>query len=252
MRRRADADLRAGRLPRAAEGYRAWRDSGVDTGAAETALRVVAREHAARSRKAAADFDFARARSELAAAQALAPDAPESIAAGDALARAERARSDAGPKPLTPAAARRLRRLLLEAGAAEARGEWLTPPGDSAFDKLRAARALAPDDAGVRRASARMLPRVRECFEQELRDNRLQRARVCLDARLALEGGSRDADRARVRLAQRWVAMGEERLRAGDIDGARVAHEAARALDPKAEGLQALDERLRAAAPVER
>jgi hypothetical protein len=252
LRRRADADLRAGRLARAADGYRAWRDSGVDTADAETALLAVARAHAARSRKAAADFDFEPARRELAAAQALAPDAPESIAAREALSRAERVRSDAGPKPLTPAAERRLRRWLLEAAAAEARGDWLTPPGDSAFDKLRAARALSPDDAGVRRASARMLPRVRECFEQELRDNRLQRARVCLDARLALEGGSRDADRARQRLAQRWVAVGEERLGSGDVEGARAAHDAARGLDAKAEGLPALTERLRAVVPVER
>lgn len=252
MRRRADADLRAGRLTRAADGYRAWRDSGIDTADAETALGAVARAHAARSRKAAADFEFEVAREALASAQALAPDAPETIAAREALSRAERARTDAGPKPLTAAAERRLRRLLLEAAAAEARGAWLTPPGDSAFDKLRAARALAPDDAGVRRASARMLPRVHECFEQELRDNRLQRARVCLDARLALEGGSRDADRARARLAQRWVAVGEERLGSGDVEGARAAHDAARALDGKADGLQTLSERLRAVAPVER
>lgn len=247
QRRRADADLRAGRLTRAGEGYRAWRASGVETDAADAGLLAVARAHAARAREAAADFRFDRANAELAAAQALAPDAPEWAQVRDALQRAARVRDTAGPRLPPRVLERRLRALLDEAAAAEARGDWLTPPGDSAFDKLRAARALAPDDAGVRRASARMLPRVRECFENELRDNRLQRARVCLDACIALAGDRNEIADARSRLAQRWVAVGEERLGSGDVDGARAAHDAARGLDAGALGLVDFAERLRAA-----
>lgn len=252
VRRRADADLRSGRLARAAEGYRAWRDSGVDNAGADAALAAVARAHAARARKAAADFEFERARDELAAAQALAPDAPELADARAALQRAERAR--AGMIDTTPNAAqrRKVRALLQQAAEAEARGDWLTPPGESAFDTLRAARALAPADPAVRTALARILPRARDCFENELRDNRLQRARVCLDARIALEDDARALADARTRLAQRWIAIGEERLRAGELDAARNAHESARALDPRADGLRAFAERLRAAGAVER
>lgn len=252
VRRRADADLRAGRLTRAAAGYRAWRDSGVDNAGADAALAAVARAHAARARKAAADFEFERAREELAAAQALAPDKPELAEARAALQRAERAR--AGMADDTPNAAqrRKVRALLQQAADAEARGDWLTPPGESAFDTLRAARALAPADPAVRTALARILPRARECFENELRDNRLQRARVCLDARIALEDDARALADARTRLAQRWIAIGEERLRAGELDAARNAHESARALDPRAEGVRAFAERLRAAGAVER
>ena len=252
QRRRADADLRAGRLTRAGEGYRAWRASGVETDAADAGLLAVARAHAARAREAAADFHFDRANAELAAAQALAPDSPEWAPVRDALQRAARARDTAGPRLPPRALERRLRALLDEAAAAEARGDWLTPPGDSAFDKLRAARALAPDDIGVRRASARMLPRVRECFENELRDNRLQRARVCLDASIALAGDRSDTADARSRLAQRWVAVGEERLGGGDVEGARAAHDAARGIDARATGLAEFSERLRAAESVER
>lgn len=252
QRRRADADLRAGRLTRAGEGYRAWRASGVETDAADAGLLAVARAHAARAREAAADFRFDRANAELAAAQALAPDAPEWRQVRDALQRAARARDTAGPRLPPRVLERRLRALLDEAAAAEARGDWLTPPGDSAFDKLRAARALAPDDAGVRRASARMLPRVRECFENELRDNRLQRARVCLDAGIALAGARSDTADARSRLAQRWVAVGEERLGSGDVEGARAARDAARGIDARVPGLIEFAERLRAAESVER
>ncbi len=252
LRRRADADLRAGRLTRAGEDYRAWRASGVETDAADAGLLAVGRAHAARARDAAADFRFDRANAELAAAEALVPDAPAWAQVRDALQRAARARGTAGPRLPPRVLERRLRTLLEEAAAAEVRGDWLTPPGDSAFDKLRAARALAPDDVGVRRATARMLPRVRECFENALRDNRLQRARVCLDAGIALAGDHSDNITARSRLAQRWVAVGEERLGAGDVDGARAAHDAAEGLDARVSGLAEFAERLRAAESVER
>lgn len=252
MRRRADADLRGDRLARAADRYRAVRATGLANDAADAGLRAVAVAHARRAARAARDFAFDRARSELATAKALAADAPEVRQAEAELARAQRTRADLGPKPPSAEALRRVRRLLLESEVAGARGDWLTPPGDSAFDKLRAARALAPDDAGVRRASERMRPRVAACFETALRDNALQRARVCLDARRVLEGEHRGVSAARTRLAQRWVAMGEQRLRDGDIDGATAARDAARALDAKVEGLADLGERLRAAASVER
>lgn len=251
VRRRADRDLRGGRLSRAADGYRQLRISGADAQAADDALAEVARAHVRNARADAADFRFDRAKAALDAAQALAPDLAELAPAREALLRAERAKQGAGPTLSPRVVQRRVRALLDEAAAAEARGDWLTPPGDSAYDKLRAARALAPDDAGVRRASARMLPRVRECFENELRDNRLQRARVCLDARIALEGDRRAIEDARSRLAQRWLAVGEERLGAGELDGARAAHDAARGLDPRAPGLPAFAERLHAAGALE-
>lgn len=250
VRRRADRDLRAGRLSRAAEGYRQLRISGADA-QADDALAEVARAYVGNARADAADFRFDSAKAALDAAQALAPDLAELAPAREALLRAERTKRGAAPTLSPRMVQRRVRALLDEAAAAEARGDWLTPPGDSAYDKLRAARALAPDDAGVRRASARMLPRVRECFENELRDNRLQRARVCLDARIALEGDRHAIEDARSRLAQRWVAVGEERLGAGELDGARAAHDAARGLDPRAPGLVAFAERLHAAGALE-
>lgn len=252
VRRRADRDLRAGRLQRAVDGYRQWQAAGADVRAVNDALAEVARAHVGNARGAAADFRFDRAKAALAAAQSLAPDLAELAPAREALQRAERVKNGAGTTLPTRVIQRRVRALLEEAAAAESRGDWLTPPGDSAYDKLRAARALAPDDLEVRQATARMVPHVRECFERELRDNRLQRARVCLDARVALAGDRRASAEARSRLAQRWVAVGEERLSAGDLDGARVAHVAARGLDPRMLELAAFAERLRAAGSIER
>jgi hypothetical protein len=137
--------------------------------------------------------------------------------------------------------------LLEDAAAAEARGDLLAPPGDSAFDKLRAARALAPRDAAVRVAGARLLPAARDCFERELRGNRLARAQAWLDAWDVAGGRDPAFDAARRRLAARWLAVGDERLGAGELAVAEHALAAARALDPQAPGLAAFAERVRLA-----
>jgi hypothetical protein len=99
----------------------------------------------------------------------------------------------------------------------------------------------------VRRASARLLPTARECFERELRGNNLGRADACLDAWQVLAGGNTAVARARRRLAERWLAFGDERLGAGELQRAASALAAARASDPATPGLDAFAQRLRAA-----
>lgn len=246
-RQQATVALRRGRLDTASAGYRDALTVDADDSAAQAGLQQVALAYAQRSERLAADFRFAEAERALAAAQALSPQLP-------ALTQAQRhlvqARQSQARLQLSRGASRnnaqRVRQLLAAATEAEARGDLLTPPGESAFDQLRAARALAPGDAAVRRASARLLPTARECFENELRGNRLVRAQACLDARIQL--GDREGVReSRRRLASRWLAVGDERLGAGEVDTAIRAHAAARALDPRVPGLEALGERLRAA-----
>ena len=127
---------------------------------------------------------------------------------------------------------------------ARARGDWLTPPGDSAWDRLREARALAPRDPRVLRASAALLAAARDCNRQALRDNNLGRALVCLDAWRQLAPSDDGVATARRRLAQRWIAVGSERLEAGRTAEARRALEQARNLDPDTPGLGEFAERL--------
>lgn len=250
-RHRADTDLRRGRLPRARDGYRAVLTVDPDDAEAARGLARLATAYAARSERLAADFRFDEAAAALREAQAISPDVPAIAEARQHLARARQSQSRLGSK-LSPAQRqRRLRQWLQQAAAAEARGDLLTPPGDSAFDKLRAARAIAPRDARVLQASARLLPAVKACFETELRGNRLTRARECLDARYVLEGKSAALAEARRRLAQRWIAVGDERLGAGEVQAAQTALASARELDPDTAGLDEFAERLRAAAAAE-
>lgn len=220
-----------------------------NTEAARGRIRV-ADAHASRSRRFAADFRVRQAQTELLAAEAIAPQAAAVIDARKYLehARVSQARFNDGQP--APAQRRRVQDLLAAADAAEARGDLLLPPGESAYDKLRTARAIAPQDPGVLAMAARMRPAALDCFEQSLPRNRLTTAGACLDAYAVLEGDDGAVRRARRRLALRWIAVGDERLGAGELSAARHALDTARALDPSAEGIEAFARRVRIAAVI--
>ncbi len=247
LRRRADNHLAAGRVTQAVAEWRALQAFDADDAAATRGLQDAAALQARRAERLARDFDFAGADAALAEADGLAADS-ETVREARLAIDASRSRY-AQLTPQLPTAQRRQRVavLLREASDAEVRGDLLTPPGDSAYDKIRAARALSPDDESVARASARLLPAARQCFDAGLRANNLARARGCLDARDLLGDGEPALREARRRLSQRWLAIGDERLGAENFVGARAALESARALDPGVPGHAELERRLRAA-----
>lgn len=247
-RRQAERDLQRGRLPEALAQYRAIATAMPDDADAEHGIVSVATAYALRSERAAADFRFAEAESALREARAIAPDLAAVSEARQHLDRARATQKRLGQDVPPAERQRRLARLLGDIAEAERRGDLLSPPGDSAYDKLRAAQSLAPQDAKVRAAAARLLPAARRCFEAHLRANRLSRAGECLDARRALGGDDGPTREAKRRLAQRWIAVGDERLGAGEVQAAQAALATARRLDPGAAGLGELAQRVRSAA----
>lgn len=144
--------------------------------------------------------------------------------------------------------ARRVAVLLADAEAAYAAGQVFAPAGTSAVDKLAEARALDAGADGVQAAVARLLPSARECHALSLRGNRLRSAAACLDARAALGDDPAALAAARRQLGERWLAVGDERLGAGEIGNARSALAAARMADPALPGLADFELRVRAAA----
>lgn len=247
LRRRAHADFARGRLERAVQAWQALLRRDPADADALAGLQRAAGAYADRARAEAADFRFPEADAALRAASLLAPDSEAVRAAGAQLERARR--TQRASAVALPAAERRQRvaALLREAAASEARGDLLSPPGDSAYDKLRAAQAIAPGDPAVARAVGRLLPAARRCYDAGLSANDLGRARGCLDARAMLGEDATQLARARTRLAQRWLAIGDERLGAGQVEGARAALAAARSLDPAVAGLADLRARVDAA-----
>ncbi|WP_460758306.1 tetratricopeptide repeat protein [Lysobacter fragariae] len=250
-REQADHYVRQGDVASALQGYHDALLVNPQDMAARRGVVAIATAQARRSERLAADYRFDDAVRALAQAQQVASgaavDVPAIAEARQHLVRARQAQRQVGPR--LPAAQREQQvvQLLAEAASAQARGDLLTPPGDSAFDHISAARAVAPQDARVKAAAAKLAPAATQCFTQALRGNRLVRAGACLDARRALEGTTPGVRQAQRELAQRWIANGDERLGAGELQGAQVALNAARALDPNAEGLAAFAERLRVA-----
>jgi hypothetical protein len=97
-----------------------------------------------------------------------------------------------------------------------------------------------------------MLRAASACVDDALRDNRLRAAQDCHDAWQVLAPADPALAQARQRLAQRWLAVGDERLRAGEVGAAAGALEAARRLDPSATGLEDFAARLARADPATR
>jgi hypothetical protein len=246
-RRAAARDLGRGRLAAARAVYEEVLAAAPGDAAARQGLEQVGVAHAVRAERHAADFRFEQARRALVEARELAPQSARIAQAEQAVARAEQARDRPGAAMPPGERARRVQTLLADMASAEAQGQWLTPPGESAYDKLRAAQALAPDAPEVKRAASRLLPAVRECYEAELRANRIRRAQACLQAWQTLQPRQAGLADARRRLAEKWIAVGSERLGAGDVAFAAQALEEARRLDAAVSGLDDFQARVRLA-----
>lgn len=247
LRSRAERSLAAGHVERAVAEWRMLLAFDPDDPRAARGLVDAGVAYARRAERFARDFNFADADSQLREARALAPDSEAVRTAAEHVQRSRARHAQLGPQ-LPPGQRRqRVTVLLQQAAAAEARGDLLEPPGDSAYDKVRAARRVAPDDPAVASASARLLPSARACFDAGLRANSLARARGCLDAREVLGDDAAALRDARRRLAQRWLAIGDERLGAGNVAGAEAALAFARDIDPGVPGHAEFARRLRAA-----
>lgn len=197
--------------------------------------------HAANAAVAAARFDQAQHLLALAKQAGVADDRRQQVQRS--LHAASRTQTQR-PHLLTPQARAKVATLLAQAQRAQARGHWLTPPGESAWDRLREARALAPHDARVQQSVQDMQLAAHACYSAAMRDNNLGRARECLDAWRQLAPNEPAVLPAQRRLAERWLAVGDERLRAGDVRGARTALERAQQVDAGVPGSAALAQRL--------
>lgn len=248
LQARAEVALRRGRLAEAEADYRQLAALPDAPASARQGLHAVAIAQVRRAERMSADFRFAEAAAALDRAQAIDPSTPGLHEARAHLSRARATQRELRPAPQGAKRQREVRELLAAAAAAEARGDLLTPPGDSAFDRLRVARALAPDDQAVIAASKRLLPAAWQCQRVQLQANSLARSRACLDAAAALGADPADVGRARRALALRWVDVGEERLRGGSVAAAAQAVDEARRLDASAPGIAELQERVRVAA----
>ena len=242
----AQADERAGRIDRAANRYLQLARAGNDSAVIQVALQRLASRLALQAQRQAADFQFRRAEASLAKARRWSPKASSILVAEQRLVQSRLAQRRLLRSPAS-SDREQLPLLIAEAEQAMARGEYITPPGTSAWDKLRVASAIAPDSPPVRKLQWEFGQRSRACFEQAMTDSQLKRAQSCLEASLTLEPASASAGEARHRLAERWLAYAEERIGANDYVEAEKAVAFARHWQPTHPLLKATAARLRRA-----
>ena len=214
---------------------------------ASEGLRQIAQALAQQAQRAAADFEFAEAEALLAEARATDAAHPAIAAATQRIAEARRAQSQAG-RSLSPQLAAQRDELLRRGREAMSRGALLLPPGESAYDLLRAARDLDPEHAATREALAGLPGLARSGFETALGERRVQAALGLLDAYETLAPTAVELPSMRQRLAAALVGVAEERLGEGDLAAAQTAFDGARSLDPQHAALPSLQARLEAAA----
>ena len=243
----ADAALRRGQVDAAVDGYRAVLAHATGNTRARAGLHTAADAYALQAGRLTSEFEFTRAEALLAQARALAPDAPSVRTAELHLRSARAHRGGVAPARAIGADKQRVTDLLADAERAIGNDELLDPPGDSAFDKLRAAAAIAPNDPGVRATQRRFGPAAIACYRRAMVANNLGRAEGCVDALIVIAPGYPRLSSMREALAQRWLAIADERLGAGEFIVVRRALDAARRLSPRLRGLPALEARLQQA-----
>lgn len=241
---RADADLRAGKIDAAVATWRQVLAQTPDSARAHAGIRAAAEAFVRQGDRALAQFEFATAQLALDKARALAPELPSVRLAEQRMHQLRVQRSGLGHDARDTA---RIGQLLAAADAAMARGDLVDPPGDSAFDLLHQAVAIAPGDARVIAANHRFVATVNTCIQSAMTDNRLGRATGCLDALATVRPAYAALPSLRTTLARRWLDYADERIGAGEFDAAARAVESAQRLAPRDPAVAAMAARLRQA-----
>jgi serine/threonine protein kinase len=247
---RADAAVRAGNLAGdggALAAYRAALAQDPGNARAKQGLRRVAQAFVLQANAAIDDDNAASAEKLLASAADLAPDLPDLREARINL-RELRERTDiaAEQRALTPADTERVALLVSEAAKAAAAGHLIIPPGDSAYDKYRAALAIDGSNREALDGIDRLPARAKDLFAQALTDGTPQRARALLDTVRQIAPADASIAPMREKLANVFIDQAESRVREGRRADALNALDAARELSPVNPRLAPLDARIRA------
>jgi len=214
---------------------------------ARAGLRRIAQAFVVQANAAVEDSNPPLADKLLAKAAELVPDLPE-LREGRINLRElrERIDIDAHRPVLTAADMDQVKKLVADAEQALAAGKVIIPPGDSAYDKYRAALAIDGNDRAALDGLARLPARAKELFGQALADGTPQRARALLDTVRQITPADPSIASMSERLADAFLDQAEARVREGRRDDAARALDAARELTPANPRLGPLGERIRA------
>ncbi len=250
---RAEAQLRAGRISgsedAALELFRAVQKHDPANARAKAGLRKVAQAFVVQANAAIDDSNAGAADKWLTQASELAPDLPD-LRASRANLRELRERLAIGAERSapTPAQIEQVRRLVVEAGTAAAAGNLIVPPGDSAYDKYRAALAIDGNDREALAGIARLPARAKELFAQALTDGAPQRAHALLDSVRQIAPDDAAVPSMTEKLVNAFLDQADARIGEGRREDAVRALSTARGLAPGNPRLAPLEARAQALA----
>ncbi len=214
---------------------------------AKEAMRRIALAFVVRANAAIEDSNPGAAEKLLASAAGIAPASPELRAARLSLRELrERLAIDAERPQVTPAQADRVRSLIADASRAAAAGNVIMPPGDSAYDKYRAALAIDGSNRIALDGLARLPVRVKQLFEEALTRGAPQRARELLDTLRQIAPDDTALAAMRERVANAFLDQADANIGEGRREDAANALKAARELSPGNPRLVPLGARLQA------
>ena len=216
-------------------------------GAAQAGLAHVAIALMVQAHAQADAGDFSAARQLLDQAATLTPHSVELVAARARLAHAQARASTQPvqstqpmPAAVSPAQRQQALALVQRAQTAAARGDFLLPPGASAFDLYRQALNLDGTSRAAREG-LRVLPRLAaDATTQALRAGQLDRAGEMLRNYAQLAPGSADVARLQHALGTAWLDLANRDLARGDHAAARSALAQAQRWAPDDARVQAL------------
>ncbi|WP_395683458.1 protein kinase domain-containing protein [Dokdonella sp.] len=245
----AEAQVRAGDLTggedSALDLFRAVLKQDPASARAKQGLRAVAQAFIVQANAAIEGDNPDEAGKLLDSAAQLAPDSPDLRAARINL-RELRERQDIAAQrvAITPAQSAQVQRLLGDAARAAAAGDLILPPGDSAYDKYRAALAIDRDNREALAGLARLPIHAKKLFAQALTDGAPQRARTQLDAVRQIAPEDAAIAGMSEKLANAFLDQADARLGEGRRADATRALDAARALSPANPRIATLSARL--------
>jgi tetratricopeptide (TPR) repeat protein/tRNA A-37 threonylcarbamoyl transferase component Bud32 len=176
----------------------------------------------------------------------LAPGSAELAAARGRLRELrEQVEIAASRAAVTPEQQQKVTALLAQAEKAASSGNLMLPPGESAYDRYRAALALDGNNAQAL-AGLQSLPlRARDQFNVSLGERKLDRARDLIETLAQLSPGDTGLPALRGRLADAWLDEADRRVGESRAQDARRALDAARDLAPYNPRLGELEQKLR-------
>ncbi|MBL0162908.1 MAG: protein kinase [Xanthomonadales bacterium] len=247
---RGEAQLRAGRFSGSADSAQALFESALQRDAgnarAKAGLRRVAQALIVQARAALEDSNPGAADRLLKQAQTLASDLPELRAASLDLRELRERLAIAAERPVaTPADLERMRNLVSEADAASAAGRLINPPGNSAYDKYRAALAIDGENKAALDGLNRIPARARELFDQQLAEGGLNRALGMLEVVRQIAPADPSLLPMSERLANAYLDLADKRIGENQAADAERALQSARKLSPANPRLTPLESKLR-------